>query len=37
VGFDVPGLVSKLERYRPGIIAFTSKTSAQAALGMKVD
>ena len=36
-GFDVTALVSKLERYRPDIIAFNGKTSAHAALEMKVD
>lgn len=31
--FDVPVLLAKLERFKPGLIAFTSKTAARAALG----
>lgn len=31
--FDVPALRAKIERYAPGIIAFTSKAAARAALG----
>ncbi|RUL65043.1 mismatch-specific DNA-glycosylase [Dyella dinghuensis] len=31
--FDVPGLLSKIERYSPGALAFTSKNAARAVLG----
>ena len=31
--FDVPALLAKIERYRPRLLAFTSKTAARAALG----
>jgi double-stranded uracil-DNA glycosylase len=34
--FDVPALVSKIERYAPGVLAFTSKNAARAMLGNKV-
>jgi len=32
-GFDVPGLIAKLRRWRPARIAFTSKTAASHVLG----
>jgi double-stranded uracil-DNA glycosylase len=31
--FDVPGLMAKIKRYAPGVLAFTSKNAARAALG----
>jgi double-stranded uracil-DNA glycosylase len=31
--FDVPGLIAKIERHEPGVLAFTSKNAARAALG----
>ena len=31
--FDVPALIAKIERYRPHLLAFTSKNAARAALG----
>jgi TDG/mug DNA glycosylase family protein len=31
--FDVPGLLSKIETYSPGALAFTSKNAARAMLG----
>jgi G:T/U-mismatch repair DNA glycosylase len=31
--FDVPGLLSKIETYSPGALAFTSKNAARAVLG----
>ncbi|GLQ97126.1 mismatch-specific DNA-glycosylase [Dyella mobilis] len=31
--FDVPALAAKIERYAPGMLAFTSKNAARAALG----
>lgn len=31
--FDVPALRAKIERYAPGVIAFTSKAAARAGLG----
>lgn len=31
--FDVPGLIAKIERYAPRVLAFTSKNAARAALG----
>ena len=34
--FDVPALVTKIERYAPGVLAFTSKNAARAMLGNKV-
>ncbi|GGA07453.1 mismatch-specific DNA-glycosylase [Dyella caseinilytica] len=34
--FDVPGLLSKIEHYAPGALAFTSKNAARAALGTAV-
>ena len=34
--FDVPALLSKIERYAPGTLAFTSKNAARAMLGNKV-
>jgi TDG/mug DNA glycosylase family protein len=34
--FDVPGLLSKIERYAPGVLAFTSKHAARAVLGAGV-
>ncbi|RDS86813.1 mismatch-specific DNA-glycosylase [Dyella psychrodurans] len=34
--FDVPGLLSKIERYAPGMLAFTSKNAARAVLGNDV-
>jgi double-stranded uracil-DNA glycosylase len=34
--FDVPGLISKVKRYAPEMLAFTSKHAARAALGTAV-
>lgn len=34
--FDVPALRAKVERYAPGVIAFTSKNAGRAALGRTV-
>ena len=34
--FDVPGLLAKIERDRPRLLAFTSKTAARAALGRAI-
>ncbi len=34
-GFDIPGLIAKLEEHRPAWIAFTSKRAASEALGRK--
>lgn len=34
--FDVPALITRIETFRPRIIAFTSKNAAQAALGHAV-
>lgn len=34
--FDVPALLAKIERYRPGLLAFTSKNAARAALGRPI-
>jgi TDG/mug DNA glycosylase family protein len=34
--FDVPGLEAKIARYRPRLLAFTSKTAARAALGRPI-
>jgi TDG/mug DNA glycosylase family protein len=31
--FDVPGLLSKIEAFAPGVLAFTSKNAARAVLG----
>lgn len=31
--FDVPALRAKIERFSPGLVAFTSKAAARAALG----
>jgi TDG/mug DNA glycosylase family protein len=31
--FDVPGLIAKIERYQPHVLAFTSKNAARAAMG----
>jgi double-stranded uracil-DNA glycosylase len=31
--FDVPGLLGKIERFAPDVLAFTSKNAARAALG----
>jgi len=31
--FDVPGLIAKIKRHAPGMLAFTSKNAARAALG----
>jgi double-stranded uracil-DNA glycosylase len=31
--FDIPGLLAKIERYRPGVLAFTSKNAARAVIG----
>jgi double-stranded uracil-DNA glycosylase len=31
--FDVHGLIAKIERYAPTVLAFTSKNAARAALG----
>jgi len=35
--FDVPALLAKIERFRPCVLAFTSKAAARAALGRPVD
>lgn len=35
--FDIPALVAKVEHYAPGLLAFTSKAAARAALGRAVD
>jgi double-stranded uracil-DNA glycosylase len=35
--FDVPGLLSKVETYAPGVLAFTSKNAARAVLGPRID
>lgn len=35
--FDQAALFSKIERHQPGIVAFTSKNAARAALGHHVD
>jgi len=35
--FDVPALLAKIERFRPGLLAFTSKAAARAALGRPID
>jgi TDG/mug DNA glycosylase family protein len=32
-GWDLPGLIARIEAHRPGRIAFTSKTAASKALG----
>lgn len=34
-GFDVPAFLAKMRRYRPGVIAFTSKTAAGTFTGRK--
>ncbi|HEX4943279.1 MAG TPA: mismatch-specific DNA-glycosylase [Usitatibacteraceae bacterium] len=34
---DAPGLLRKIERFRPGVVAFTSKNAAKAFLGRDVD
>jgi TDG/mug DNA glycosylase family protein len=34
--FDVPGLIAKIERNQPRLLAFTSKNAARAALGHTV-
>jgi TDG/mug DNA glycosylase family protein len=34
--FDVPGLLAKIERNQPALLAFTSKTAARAALGRPI-
>jgi TDG/mug DNA glycosylase family protein len=34
--FDVPALITKIERYQPRLLAFTSKNAARAALGHAV-
>ncbi|MGH8157565.1 MAG: mismatch-specific DNA-glycosylase [Rhodanobacter sp.] len=34
--FDVPGLITKIERHQPRLLAFTSKNAAQGALGHAV-
>jgi TDG/mug DNA glycosylase family protein len=34
--FDLPALLTKLERHAPRMLAFTSKNAARAALGTKV-
>jgi double-stranded uracil-DNA glycosylase len=31
--FDVPGLLGKVKHFAPGVLAFTSKNAARAALG----
>ncbi|MBE1161609.1 mismatch-specific DNA-glycosylase [Dyella acidiphila] len=31
--FDAPGLIAKIRRHAPGVLAFTSKNAARAALG----
>ncbi|KAF1006480.1 MAG: G/U mismatch-specific DNA glycosylase [Luteibacter sp.] len=35
--FDVAGLREKIERFRPGILAFTSKHAGRSALGAAAD
>jgi TDG/mug DNA glycosylase family protein len=35
--FDVPGLLGKIERHAPRVLAFTSKHAARAALGHPVN
>jgi TDG/mug DNA glycosylase family protein len=35
--FDAPGLIAKIERYAPQLLAFTSKNAARAALGHAVN
>lgn len=35
--FDVPALLSKIERYAPATLAFTSKHGARAVLGNAID
>ncbi len=35
--FDRAALISKIERHQPGIVAFTSKNAARAALARPVD
>ena len=35
--FDVPGLVAKIERHAPAVLAFTSKNAARAVLRGTVD
>lgn len=35
--FDLPALCAKIERYTPGVLAFTSKAAARAALGRAAD
>jgi TDG/mug DNA glycosylase family protein len=35
--FDVPGLIAKIKRHQPRLLAFTSKNAARAALGHAVD
>lgn len=34
--FDVPALRTKIERYQPRVLAFTSKTAARTALGRPI-
>ena len=34
--FDVPGLIAKIKRYQPRLLAFTSKNAARAVLGSTV-
>jgi TDG/mug DNA glycosylase family protein len=34
--FDVPALITKIERYQPRVLAFTSKNAARAVLGRAV-
>ncbi|MEO8999733.1 MAG: mismatch-specific DNA-glycosylase [Rhodanobacter sp.] len=34
--FDVPALITKIERHQPRLLAFTSKNAARAALGHAV-
>jgi double-stranded uracil-DNA glycosylase len=34
--FDVPGLLSKIDMYAPGVLAFTSKNAARAVLGPRL-
>jgi double-stranded uracil-DNA glycosylase len=35
--FDVPGLIAKIKRHAPGVLAFTSKNAARAVLSGIVD
>lgn len=35
--FDAPGLIARIERYAPQLLAFTSKNAARAALGHAVN